>query len=109
MANVNISITQGAAYIYKWRHIVFYETGLFAGRTKGYEDNLILIRLAGIILLRAEIKARLGDTQGAIADVNLIRRAGGNLGLLPGRRRFALVYLSGKSEGIVFRRVCDAL
>lgn len=77
MANVNISITQGAAYIYKWRHIVFYETGLFAGRTKGYEDNLILIRLAGIILLRAEIKARLGDTQGAIADVNLIRRRAG--------------------------------
>lgn len=77
MANVSTSVTQGAAYIYKWRHIVFYEDGFLAGITKGYEDNLILVRLAGIILLRAEIKARLGDIQGAIADVNLIRRRAG--------------------------------
>lgn len=77
MANVSTSITQGAAYIYKWRHIIFYESGFLTGYSKGYEDNIILIRLGGLMLLRAEIKARLGDIQGAVADVNLVRRRAG--------------------------------
>ncbi|MFR7808873.1 MAG: RagB/SusD family nutrient uptake outer membrane protein [Butyricimonas faecihominis] len=50
------------------------------GTLKAYEDNEILIRLADIILLRAEVKVKTGDTQGAINDLNTIRaRAGAPL------------------------------
>ena len=35
--------------------------------------NEILIRLADIILLRAEMRAKTGDTEGAIKDLNEIR------------------------------------
>lgn len=45
-----------------------------------YEDNIILFRLAGLYLLRAEALAHTGDTQGAITLLNAVReRAGATL------------------------------
>ena len=80
MAGVATSVTQGAAYISKWRGVVLNVGGSGDGTLKSYEDNEILIRLADIILLRAEVKAKMGDTPGAIADLNAIRdRAGAPL------------------------------
>lgn len=73
MAQEPVSITQGAAYIRKWRGVITYTDGSDAGRIKAYEDNEILFRLADIILLRAELKELTGDTQGAIEDLNSIR------------------------------------
>lgn len=74
MAEVSTSVTQGCAYIYKWRHPVVYTEGILAGRMKTYDENDVLIRLADIILLRAELRLKTGDRAGAIGDLNLIRR-----------------------------------
>lgn len=74
MAKQPVSITQGAAYIQKWRGVVTYTDGTQVGKIKAYEDNEILLRLADIILLRAELKANTGDTGGAIDDLNIIRQ-----------------------------------
>ena len=80
MAGVSTSVTQGAAYISKWRGVITNVGGSGDGTLKAYEDNEILIRLADIILLRAEVKVKTGDTQGAINDLNTIRaRAGAPL------------------------------
>lgn len=73
MAKEATSITQGAAYIQKWRGVVTYTDGSQVGQIKTYEDNEILIRLADIILLRAELRANTGDQNGAISDLNTIR------------------------------------
>ena len=54
MATVSTTVTQGAAYISKWRGVVLNVGGSGDGTLKSYEDNEILIRLADIILLRAE-------------------------------------------------------
>lgn len=77
MANVSTNITKGGAYIIKWKHPVVYEEGLSAGRMKTYDENEILLRLPDIILLRAELLAKTGDTGGAIADLNTIRQRAG--------------------------------
>lgn len=66
MAGVSTSITQGAAYVRKLRHILLYTSGSEMGQLKSFEDNEIIIRLADMILLRAELKAKTGDTDGAI-------------------------------------------
>lgn len=77
MARVSESITQGGAYVNKWRAPYLYVDGPWAGDVMGFENNLMLMRLAGIILLRAELKEKTGDSAGAIADLNAIRdRAG---------------------------------
>lgn len=73
MAKEPTSITQGAAYIQKWRGVVTYTDGSQVGQIKAYEDNEILLRLADIILLRAELRANTGDQNGAISDLNTIR------------------------------------
>ncbi len=73
MAKEPTTITQGAAYIQKWRGVVTYTDGSQVGQIKTYEDNEILIRLADIILLRAELRANTGDLNGAISDLNTIR------------------------------------
>ena len=44
---------------------------------RAYEDNEIIIRLADIILLRAELKNKTGDTGGAVVDLNRIRERAG--------------------------------
>lgn len=77
MAKVSEAITQGAAYVNKWRAPYTYVDGPWVGQAKKYKNNLMLMRLAGIILLRAELKEKTGDFAGAIADLNAIRdRAG---------------------------------
>lgn len=77
MATLPVSTTQGAAYIQKWRHVLTWADGSMAGRIRYYEENDILIRLADIILLRAEMKAQTGDSDGAISDLNTVRRRAG--------------------------------
>lgn len=77
MATVSTSTTQGGAYIQKWRHVIKYNGGDMDGRIKAYEDNEILIRLADIILLRAELYVKTGNTAGAVKDLNTIRRRAG--------------------------------
>ncbi|MBD3629613.1 RagB/SusD family nutrient uptake outer membrane protein [Cyclobacterium sp.] len=42
------------------------------GRNKG-EADLVILRLADCYLMRAEAKLRMGDTGGALSDVNLVR------------------------------------
>ncbi|MCC8173016.1 MAG: RagB/SusD family nutrient uptake outer membrane protein [Odoribacter sp.] len=69
-----VATTMGAAYINKFRSPVLYTSGNNAGEVEGYENNEILIRLADIILLRAELKERTGDNDGAITDLNTIRQ-----------------------------------
>lgn len=71
------SITQGAAYINKYRGAIYYVGGSMDGELKGYDDNIIHIRLADIILLRAEMKAKIGDYTGAVSDLNKIRQRAG--------------------------------
>lgn len=77
MANVSTSITRGWAYVQKYRHAVAYTSGSQIGSMRAYLDNEILIRLADIILLRAELKAKTGDEAGAIKDLNRIRERAG--------------------------------
>ena len=77
MATVPTSTTQGGAYIQKWRHVIKYNGGSMDGRIQAYEDNEILIRLADIILLRAELYAKTGNATGAIKDLNTIRSRAG--------------------------------
>ena len=77
MADVATTTTQGAAYIQKWRHPLNWTDGAQTGRIRYYEDNDILIRLADIILLRAEAKEKLGDSGGAIADLDRVRERAG--------------------------------
>lgn len=77
MADVSTVTTQGAAYIQKWRHVIKWADGAQVGRIKYYEDNDILIRLADIILLRAEVREKLGDSGGAISDLDRVRERAG--------------------------------
>ncbi len=70
----------GLAYPYKIRESLYAESGDFAGEFSSFNGNKILYRLADIILLRAEARARQGKTGEAIADLNLVRdRAGADL------------------------------
>lgn len=74
MAGVSVSITQGAAYINKWRDVVTYKDGNRAGRIKAYNNNIIIFRYADALLLGAEAKANTGDEAGAIKLLNEVRR-----------------------------------
>ena len=69
-------ITKGFAYCYKYRYVAVYtmaEDPYLAGIYKGMDCNQVWWRLADVILLRAECRARLGDNAGAIADLNRVR------------------------------------
>ena len=77
MANVSTSTTRGNAYVQKYRHTLLYTSGSNVGKMRAYEDNEIIIRLADIILLRAELKNKTGDVAGAIKDLNRIRERAG--------------------------------
>ena len=77
MAQVKTSTTQGAAYIYKFRKPLLHESGSQIGKLRGYDLNEILIRLADIYLLRAEMRAKSNDVPGAITDLNVIRKRAG--------------------------------
>lgn len=79
MAGVSTSITRGNAYVQKYRHAVPHVSGILQGQIKAYDDNEIIFRLADIILLRAELRAKTGDTAGAISDLDCIRQRAGCL------------------------------
>lgn len=68
------NITKDAAYIWKFRDILLHEGGPQAGLDRAFDQNDIIIRLAGIILLRAEMRVRTGDISGATEDLNTVRK-----------------------------------
>ncbi len=69
----HLAVTNGYAYPYKWRDIFVATEGWQAGTMVNFNVNKIWWRLADIVLLRAECRARLGNDAGAIADINTIR------------------------------------
>ncbi len=77
MATVSTSVTQGAVYIRKFRHVVTHTDGSQQGKVRAYDQNEILLRLADIILLRAELEVKSGRRESAIEDLNTIRRRAG--------------------------------
>lgn len=74
MANESTDITGGYAYPYKWRLPRVATSGIAAGQFVNFDQNRIWFRLADIILLRAECRARLGNNAGAIEDLNRVRQ-----------------------------------
>lgn len=74
MEQLPTTTTQGAAYIWKIRDILVYEDGNRKGQIRAFNTNEILYRLPDAILLRAELRYKLGDLAGAEADLNLIRK-----------------------------------
>lgn len=64
---------QDAAYIWKFNRIIKYADGPQAGKIQAFDMNDMIYRLAGVILLRAEMNARLGNDAASIADLNAIR------------------------------------
>lgn len=71
----SLPVTHGLAYPYKWRY-GYYTEDAWGKSWLNMNQNKVWWRLADIILLRAECRARLGGeyTNGAIADLNTIRR-----------------------------------
>jgi hypothetical protein len=69
----NIPSIKGQAFSNKYRKIKQFTSGPSLGKLLGYANNYIFWRLADIYLLRAECRARLGETAGAIADLNVVR------------------------------------
>lgn len=67
-------ITGGYAYPRKWRYVRVGTSGWQTGRFINFDQNRIWWRLADIILLRAECRTRLGNSAGAIEDLNTVRR-----------------------------------
>lgn len=76
-----ISNSAGLAYLNKWRELLYRQAG--GGEPAVFRNldcNKVIFRLADIILLRGECRARLGNTAGAQDDLNAIRvRAGAEL------------------------------
>ena len=72
-----LPITGGFAYPNKWRYALLSTNQSSMGTFENINQNKIVWRLADIYLLRAECRARLGNSTGAIEDLNAIRdRAG---------------------------------
>ncbi len=67
------NITKGYAYPQKFRLVRVGTSGWSAGEFINFDQNRVIFRLADIILLRAECRVRLGNTEGAIDDLNAIR------------------------------------
>ncbi|WP_270546880.1 RagB/SusD family nutrient uptake outer membrane protein [Butyricimonas paravirosa] len=62
-------------FIRKFRHMYYTRDNTSVGwNFNAVDGNTILFRLADVILLRAECRARQGNRNGAIADLNTIRR-----------------------------------
>ena len=77
---VSAEVTGGFAYPYKFRKEIVYTDGYDMGKFMNIDQDRIMLRLADIILLRAECYARIGDERNAIIDLNRIRdRAKANL------------------------------
>lgn len=66
----------GFAYPYKERSVYHFTEGWDIGKFENFNANRVWWRLADIYLLRAECRARQGGekTDGAIADINAVRR-----------------------------------
>ena len=62
------------AYPYKWRLARLGTMWNNEGEFVNFDQNKIWWRLADVILLRAEARVRLGNNQGAIEDLNIIRK-----------------------------------
>lgn len=75
-----VSVTQGAAYVRMWRYLEYYSAGINDGMPKAFRANELLIRLADVILLRAEMEAATGNREAAIADLNVVRQRAGVAG-----------------------------
>lgn len=73
MIQLPSGVTQGAIYIWKMRDKILYEDGKDAGKIRAFDGNELLIRLADMYLLRAELEYKLGDMVGAENDLNVIR------------------------------------
>lgn len=71
----SVEITKDFAYPYKWREGYYQDNG-WSMWWANINQNKIWWRLADVILLRAECRARLGGEHvaGAIEDLNMIRR-----------------------------------
>ena len=73
MANEDVNVTGGYAYVYKWRE-GFYKTSVTGSVSMtSVAADYVVWRLADIYLLRAECYAKLGDAR-AEEDLNMIRR-----------------------------------
>ncbi len=70
---VSAEITGGFAYPYKFRKEIVYADGYDMGKFMNIDQDRIMLRLADLILLRAECYARVGDETKAIIDLNRIR------------------------------------
>lgn len=68
-----LELTGGYAYPYKFRLARVETSGWNAGTFINFDQNRVMFRLADIILLRAESRVRLGNNEGAIADLNAVR------------------------------------
>lgn len=68
-----LGVTGGNAYPQKWRDVAVQTSGWNEGEFINFDANRVWFRLADVILLRAECRARLGNSEGAIKDLNTIR------------------------------------
>lgn len=101
-----VSVTQGAAYVRMWREVEYYSGGIYDGTPRTLLANDILIRLPDILLLRAEMKAATGDREGAVADLDVVRRRAG-VAVIRRRRVISGGRYSWNATGsCCFRRGC---
>lgn len=106
MAGVAISVTREAAYVWKWREPVVYTDGNQVGKMKSYNANDILIRLADIILLRAEMKEKTGDVAGAVADLNIVRRRAGARDYSPAEGKLSRAIALERDKELLLEGYC---
>lgn len=106
----NLPESNGRAYLQKWRHVVVTNDG--DANFKTFKDNIILYRLADIILLRAELYNKLGDTGKALNDLATIRERAnaqpytteeGDLKLVILKERYKELYLENSRYFDLFR------
>ena len=67
----------GLAYLNKWRYTYYMQSGNYEPYFVNMDCNKVLVRLADIVLLRAECRVKLGNHVGAVSDLNTIRERAG--------------------------------
>lgn len=65
------------AYLYKWREFKLSTLESVDRVVTAIDADKVIWRLADVLLLRAECRTRLGQTDGAIADMNVVRKRAG--------------------------------
>lgn len=73
VTNKDVETLSPYAYLAKWRDVIRAENENWKGAALGINANRVIWRLADLILLRAECRARLNRTDGALQDLNTIR------------------------------------